>query len=368
MIVDSHAHIFPPMGGPSGHPSVAEHMRYVQHTIMMHHQPVRRVSDNVAVTRQTLFDGHDVALDAMYDVDFRGGGHGKFVWTSDGVDYLKQYLPPSMRDLESTPEFIIAQMDYAGIDRAVIQSGHLYGRLNEYIAEAVKRYPDRFWGLALVDEWKADNPAEARSLDASINELGLHALWFNTGSLEMRRRDTPVDDPVFFPFWDCVRALGIPVFWNVTSSVPGQDSYLSQLAAFKRWLNIYPDIPCVLTHGLTVARFMENGKVNVPEAAWEAIDSPNVISELLFPIFQGAVFDYPFREVRPIIREYCDRLGSKRLCWGSDMPNVERHATYPQSLAYLRDYCDFIPQHDMDAILGGNIAALFDTTTPASRV
>ena len=134
------------MGGPSGHPSVGEHLRYVQHTIMTHHQPVRRVSDNVAVTHQTLFDSEDVALDAMYDVDFRGGGHGKFVWTSDGVDYLKQYLPPSMRDLESTPEYIIAQMDYAGVDRAVIQSGHLYGRLNEYIAEAVRRYPDRLWG------------------------------------------------------------------------------------------------------------------------------------------------------------------------------------------------------------------------------
>ena len=195
MIVDSHAHVFPPMGGPSGHPSAAEHLRYVQHTIMTHHQPVRRVSDNVVVSHQTLFDGKDTALDAMYDVDFRGGGHGKFAWTSDGVDYLKQYLPPSMRDLESTPEYIIAQMDYAGVDRAVIQSGHLYGRLDDYIAEAVRRYADRFWGLALVDEWNIDDPSEARSLDIAVDEYGLHALWFNTGSFEMHRRDTPVDDP-----------------------------------------------------------------------------------------------------------------------------------------------------------------------------
>ena len=141
--------------------------------------------------------------------------------------------------------------------------------------------------------------------------------------------------------------------------MPGQDAYLSQLAAFKRWLAIYPDIPCVLTHGLTVARFMEDGVAKIPEAAWDAIDAPNVMSELLFPIFQGAVYDYPFREVRPVIREYYERLGPTRLCWGSDMPNVERHATYRQSLAYLRDYCDFIPPDDMDAILGDNIATRF---------
>ena len=299
MIVDSHAHVFPPMGGPSGHPSVGEHLRYVQHTIMTHHQPVRRVSDNVAITNQTLFDGEDVALDAMYDVDFRGGDHGKFVWTSGGGDYLKQYLPPSMRDLESTPEYIIAQMDYAGIDRAVIQSGHLYGRLNDYIAEAVRRYPDRFWGLALVDEWKADDPSETRSLDIAIHELDLHALWFNTGSLEMHRRDTPVDDPAFFPFWDRVRALGIPVFWNVTTSVPGTDAYLAQLAAFKRWLDIYPDISCVLTHGLTVARFMEDGFTKIPEAAWEAIDAPNVISELTLPHLPGCRLRLPLPRGAP---------------------------------------------------------------------
>ena len=360
MIVDSHAHVFPPMGGPSGHPSAAEHLRYVQHTIMTHHQPVRRVSDNAPVAHRTLYDGENVALDAMHDVDFRSGGHGKFVWTSGGVDYLKQYLPPSMRDLESTPEFIIAQMDYAGVDRAVIQSGHLYGRLNDYIAEAVRRYPDRFWGLALVDEWKIDHPSEVRSLDMAIDEYGLHALWFNTGSLEMHRRDTPVDDPAFFPFWERVREHGVPVFWNVTTAARGQDAYLAQLAAFKRWLDIYPDITCVLTHGLTVARFMEDGFTKIPEAAWDAIDAPNVISELLFPIFQGAVFDYPYTEMQPVIREYYERLSPKRLCWGSDLPNVERHSTYQQSLTYLRDYCDFIPQHDMDAILGRNIAALFD--------
>ena len=359
MIVDSHAHIFPPMGGASGHRSVAEHMRYVQHTIMTHHQPTRRVSDNVAATGQALFDGQDVALDAMYEVDFRSGGYGKFEWTYDGVDYLKQYFPPHMRDLESTAEFLIAQMDYVGIDRAVIQSGHMYGRLNEYIAAAIQRYPNRFWGLALLDEWKADEPAALRSLDSAINDLGLHALWFNTGSLEMHRRNTPVDDPAFLPFWERVRALGTPVFWNVTSAVPGQDSYLSQLSAFRRWLQIYPDIPCVLTHGLSLARFMKCGKVSVPEVAWQAIEAPNLICELLFPIFQGAVYDYPFHELRPVIRGYFERLGPDRLCWGSDIPNVERHATYRQSLTYLRDYTDFIPRHDMDKILGGNIAALF---------
>lgn len=359
MIVDSHGHVFPPMGGRSGHSTSQEHLRYVQHTIMTHHQPVRRVSDNAIVTKQTLFDVENTALDAMYEVDFQGGDHGKLVWTSDGVGYSKQYLPPSMRDLESAPESLIAQMDYVGVDRAVLQNGHLYGRLNEYIAEACLRHPDRFWGLAMVDEWRVDDAEQFHALDMAIHDLGLHALWFNTGSLGMHRRDETIDDPAFRMFWARVAEMGIPVFWNVTSGTPGPEAYLAELAAFGRWLERYPEIPCVLTHGLTVARFMEDGVARIAEAAWDAIDAQNVVSELLFPIFQGAVYDYPFVEVQPIIREYYERLGPDRLCWASDMPNVERHATYTQSLSYLRDYCDFIPRRDMDKILGGNIARLF---------
>ena len=50
MIVDSHAHVFPPMGGSSGHPTARQHMRYVQHMLMFHHQPVRRLDDDSIVT------------------------------------------------------------------------------------------------------------------------------------------------------------------------------------------------------------------------------------------------------------------------------------------------------------------------------
>ena len=52
-------------------------------------------------------------------------------------------------------------------------------------------------------------------------------------------------------------------------------------------------------------------------------------------------------------------VGGGRLVWGSDMPNVERHCTYRQSLDYLRQFGRIIPPSEMDRILGGNLAALF---------
>ena len=83
--------------------------------------------------------------------------------------------------------------------------------------------------------------------------------------------------------------------------------------------------------------------------------------EILIPILQGGVWEYPFAEARPVIRQYYERLGADKLVWGSDLPNVERFCTYRQSLDYLRAHCDFIPDADMAKICGGNLERLFST-------
>ena len=133
-----------------------------------------------------------------------------------------------------------------------------------------------------------------------------------------------------------VRTMDIPVYWFVTPVAPGRQPYLAELAAFGRWGQRYPEIPVMYTHGLPLFRFMKNGNVAIPPEAWRPLEAPNVIVEILIPIFQGAIWEYPYVEAQPVIREYYERLGPDKLAWGSDMPNVERHCTYKQSLDYLR--------------------------------
>jgi predicted TIM-barrel fold metal-dependent hydrolase len=360
MIVDTHAHVFPPLGGAAGHRTAREHLRYIQHMLVFHTQPVRRAADDSAVTRQTLARGEGLTLADLTEVGFRAGGQGRFTWTAGGEDLYLQYLPPALADLACPPEMLIAQMDHAGVDRAVLHTGHAYGRLNRYLAAAVRRSPHRFWGLAMVDEWRADQPGQRRALQRAIRELGLHALWFQVGSLRQHGRDEPLDDPAFAPFWECVRALGIPVFWHIGTVRRGRAAYLAELAGFTRWLERHPDIPSVWTHGLPLFRFLgPGGQPEFPPEAWAPARFPNVLMEILLPIFHGGQWEYPFAEARPVVREFYERFGPERLTWGSDMPNVERHCTYRQSLDYLRRHCDFIPPADMAKILGGNISKLF---------
>jgi predicted TIM-barrel fold metal-dependent hydrolase len=336
-----------------------EHMLYVQHMLMFHHQPVRREDNNSILNRNTLVRSDDFSLQGLTDVGIRGGDFGRFEWDVDGIPYQIQYLPPSLERLHAPPELMLAQMDYVGVDKAVFQTGHSYGCLNRYLSDSVAKHPDRFWGLAMVDEWKVDQASEINTLDIAINELGLHGLWFQVTGMRMHGRREPLDHTKFRPFWNHVRNMNIPVFWFVNSIEPGKEPYMSELQSFGRWRDNYPEIPVVFTHGLPLSRFTDNGCISIPEEVWSILSSSRIITELLIPISQGVVWEYPFAEAQPIIREYYERLGPDNLAWGSDMPNVERHCTYKQSLDYLRRHCKFISRDDMTKICGDNIASMF---------
>ena len=352
--VDSHVHIFPNMGGPSGFESVERHMQFATQ-IVFHRSVGRRLHDNAPVVGREWHKGED-----LYQVNLRGGDFGRFLWTADGVDYARYYLPPTARNLDSPPEQIISQMDYVGVDRAVVQAGHVYGRLNEYLAQVADDYTDRLWSLATIEEWRADDPSQIAEIERAVRELGLSGLFFDTGLIGKFGRTTLADDPSFDPFWQTVRSLEIPVFWNITSQEPTLDAWLEHQRSFGRWLTRYPDVKCLYTHGLPLYRFVDaSGDISIPEEAWAPLDADNVFTEILIPILMGGVWEYPYAESQSFIRAYYERLGSDRLVWGSDLPNVERHCTYEQSLRYLSSHCDFITPAHMKRITSENTRALF---------
>ena len=74
----------------------------------------------------------------------------------------------------------------------------------------------------------------------------------------------------------------------------------------------------------------------------------------------GRVFDFPYRELHPAIERLVERLGSDRLMWGTDMPNVERFCNYRQTLDTFRVHCrGVISDTDIDNIVGLTAARTF---------
>lgn len=356
-VVDSHVHIFPPLDGPSGFPTRRQHARFLQLYMATHGEPVRRLRDHAPVDNAPLYEAPLDRAKRLSRAGFRVGSYGRLEWrAADGEDVYRQFFPPSLQELHSPPEFMLQQMARAEVDRAVLQNARLYGRLNEYFADAVRAYPDRFIGLADVDEARADSPEQIQTLRRAVEQLGMRGLYYANRALVMDDYRRMFDDPSFDPFWDTVRQLDIPVFWEIVGipDATSTEQLIGEIARLNSWCARWPTIRGVWTHG-----FSPDLLEAMPEPLEALLAREQLTVEILYPIHWARTHEYPFHELRPALETLYARCGGERLIWGSDMPNVERNCTYRQSLQYLRTVTDgWMPAADLARILGPNVLRL----------
>ena len=374
MIVDSHVYTFLPADDPRGYSSVEEHMARVQASNARHHQPAFRLSDRALSSSMVLNPEGAYDLDGLPDLDFRLDREaGRVVWTVDGEDHTKHYYPPNLRNLEFTPHSLIGEMDYAGVDVALVHTDAMLVRDSGYLAESVSLYPDRLRAMAPVDEWRIPGETDAviAELTTAITDHGLHAIKFNM-PLAAPDGSGSWDDGPYRPFWEAATALGVPVFFTlgtgssktrlVTSVEEQRHGYLEEFATVTRWMERYPDAICSLTHGFPWRVFLEGDRIVLPDAIWAPFDNPNLSLEVCFPVRLGDLFDYPYREVWPTLQAMAERIGADQLLWGTDMPFQNRFCTYRQSRHWIEKYCSFLSESELDAIMGGTAARILGLT------
>ena len=373
MIYDGHAYCFPDLRGKAGFDDKDQFRKHLQLGIARHFQPVWRARDRAPADNSRLADpdgGWDFA--ALKDAQFRAAGHGRFEWTVDGETYVKQYMPPSVTDMGYSAESLVAEMDYAGVDMALIHRTPYLGIGNDFTAECCRRFPDRLQGLAHVEEWLAgtDVDGSIAKLERAIRDQGLHGVQFLPDHLPLYGQSDDWTRDELTPFWDAVAALGVPLFITPSySSLATQygapvDALVAQLRLIDGWMERYPDVPLVLTHGLSWRMFIDGDGLSIPDAVYDAVpDSPNFYMQLLFAIFLGGVWDYPMREVRPTMEKLVERVGVERLMWGTDIPMVLRFYTYRQNLEHIRICSDFLPEDQAALITGGNMARVMGVSS-----
>jgi len=342
VIIDSHAHIFHYLGGRCGFKTEREHLDEIQKSLQIHStMPTRRKKDNKIVQEKTLWNPNDQSIYGKNDVNFRVSRYGRFEWTKDGVDYYIQYMPPTLQNQESNPEFLKVMMDHAGIDKAVLQCANIYGKFNNHYLSILKDYSEIFIPLYRPTEEYAYTQEEIEQLKNYVN-FGFKGIWFkgNTSHLELKYK----------PFWDEVQKLRMPIFWAIRKS--NHNEFLNKLL---KWSEKYIYIDNIIAQSFPLFLYRKAGTIEIPDFIKQFTKRDNVYFELAFPIAEGGNEDYPFPKSRKAINFLYKIFGGKKFVWGSDIPNVERFCTYAQSLNYIKDYCDFISQEDMALILGGNL-------------
>ncbi len=365
VLFDGHAYCFPDVRGLMGFASPEAKHIHVQKSMANHHVQPWRGRDHAPGSTSTLMDDAKwPGDDALRDVHVRPTTHGRYEWTVEGEDYVKQYFPPSIADMAYPPESLIAEMDYANVTGTLLHRNPYLGIGNDFIADCVEKFPGRIFGLAHVPEWtvEEDPAATARTVEEAVRDKGLSGLQFLTSQLHLYGKNPDWTSDGFTPFWDRVARLGVPVFFSLNINEPKReplvDQYFLELQRLARWMEQYPDTPAVITHGFQWSLFADQGKFRLPDELWRPFENPNLSLPFLFAIALGGTLDYPLPQARPVIEELVRHIGADRLIWGTDMPIVMRHWTYQQNIDFIVKYCDFLSTDDLALIMGGTTKRL----------
>jgi predicted TIM-barrel fold metal-dependent hydrolase len=274
-----------------------------------------------------------------------------------------QFLPPYMADLSMPAEVLIAQMDYAGIEAAILQNDHIYGNLAEDFAQAAKAYPGRLFGLAQVEEAFAYRDEEIARLVDEVERLGMAGLYFTTtGLFRDGYRHLP-GDPIYDPLWREAERLNLAVFWVHSAKSP-VGLYEDEMRGLAKIVERHPRLRHVLVHGVPTALYAdERDRLLLPAVLTRLLHDAPVFAEILYPIAWGGRSEYPYASALSHIGALVESFGPGRFLWGSDMPNVERYCTYRQTLDYLANHASFLDDEARQLIFRDNALALLRRTS-----
>lgn len=365
-IVDVHGHAWPHMADERFGTRELR-MQNLQRIFLWHKQPVRRVTDDAVVAGEPLhlYDGISSGISHLKDVNMRVGKFGRIEWTHDGVDYYRQWQPPNLQEMVAPADYMLAQMDYAGVDKAVLSRGRAYGMINEWLTDVCRAHPDRLAASAQINEWEAFEDDQLEELRRCVEEFDCRALYFEDNEFFRIDYRYDYDDRLFDRFWDEVARLKVPVQWELRIRKDfGPTEWEDQWRRLLAHVRNRPDIEHVITHGFDM-RLFEGGALS--STILELARESSVYVELLFHLINVG-WEYPFREAQDLILRLYDAVGPERLMWGGDLPAAERNCTYRQSVDYIRVHlAKRMPPEDVAKILGGNAVRLFQLERPVSN-
>lgn len=263
------------------------------------------------------------------------------VWSDDPGIY-------PFRDGQARPaargdaEYLLGLMDDAGVDGALIVQPIVYGFDHTYVDDTLAQWPDRFFGMCLVDPQDEDpvgmledlvdggyrgvrfNPALWREGETMAEEVG-RALYRRAGELEI-----PVGFLVNPENYDAIDALA----------------------------REFPDTAAIIDHfghcipssqGLDVPEF---------ERLISMSSHPNLHVKLSeFP--RASNEQFPYADMFGWVHRLIDAYSSNRLMWGTDFPFIVDQVGYSRGWEIADRIEPAIGPGLSENILGGTCENLF---------
>jgi L-fuconolactonase len=244
------------------------------------------------------------------------------VWTTDVARYPWQptlaHVPIPTR--AALVEGLLAAMDEAGVDRAVLVQPSTYGWDNRYLSDAIRVAPHRLAGVCLVDP---RSPAAGDDLRRLCQGRAIRGLRVNV----IAESEEPRWLLEQHALWDAVEELRVSVSFQVRPEHVGP---IALLAARRPGLTLLVDY--LGTEAYHDMRTVDRLKV--------LLDRANIYLKLL-AVGQDSSEPYPFTDLWAVAEGIVELMSPDRLVFGTDYPIVlaatdyRRASHWPEELPFL---------------------------------
>jgi len=277
----------------------------------------------------------------------RGLSYGK---VQIGSESPFQAFAPCCKKVSSPPETLLAHMDWAGVDHAILLQNNFYGNQNAFVAAAVRRWPDRFTGAMYLDPWSTHAPTVFRRWQewlpivklATDDRFGLFALHENAS----------LADDCCGWLWPRMEQSRMTLTLDLGAI--GSRSYETDVVA--SIADRHPKLKIVICH--LAQPTVRDEKPPRLRRLWRdqiaLAKRPNVWLDLSALPHKVGDEPFPWPCSGGWIREVVEGVGAKKLLWGTDYPALLTAGTYRQLLDQVSIHVSNISSRHLKAILGEN--------------
>jgi aminocarboxymuconate-semialdehyde decarboxylase len=302
-------------------------------------------------------------------------GFGTLIQHGDTLHtFTKDFTDPIQR---------LKDMDAAAIDKAAIslstpgiswadaQFGLTLSQLiNDEIAKVVRAHPDRFIGIALLS--LKDVNAAIGELKRAINTLGMKGVVVDSNI-----DGKPLDSPDFFPFYEAVQSVGVPIFVHPINSIwhdritkyrmdisvgfPFETCMALGRIIYGGVLERYPKLKFCFSHLGGAVPFlrerMEAGYKVFPDCSRNIPKPPSEYTKLMYFDTAGKSGVTPPSFHKPAFQCAYEVVGSDRLLLGTDHPFGK--GNMPNAVRFIEGL-DNLSHDDKEKILSKNAINLLN--------
>ncbi len=273
---------------------------------------------------------------------------------------VTQVLPPLVELTRHTPEMLIASLDWAGVDKAILLQGPFYGECNQYVCEAVQKYPDRLIGAAYFDPWDVGGREEFERIFSCSTFRALKLEFSEATGLCGLHPLARLDDPEIAWLWGELGARKIVLVIDMGEI--GSHSY--QTRELRTIAESHSGLRIVIPH-----LAQPNPKAEANSRSWklwqEQIDLgrlPNVWFDTASLPAYAVGEDFPFPTAKKYLHMALDRIGPNKVMWGTDVPALWIYATYKQLAKLAVLHVRYLSASDQELVLARNAQQVFGAT------